>query len=67
MKSPRGANARSTTLTDLSPVSVGRVLKPMQDDQDLLGAMLECDLVVQVEDRADRILMPPTKRPPDCP
>ena len=67
MKTPRGTNARSTTLADLDPVSVGRVLKPMQDDQDLLGEMLERDLVVQVEDRADRILMPPAKRPPDCP
>lgn len=32
--------ARATTLADLSPVSVGRVLKPMQVDDDLLEEML---------------------------
>ena len=35
--------ARSTTLADLSPVSVGRVLKPMHVDDDLLEEMLDDD------------------------
>lgn len=33
--------ARSTTLADLNPVSVGRVLKPLRRDDDLLGEMLD--------------------------
>ena len=36
--------ARSTTLADLSPVSVGRVRKPLQKDDDLLAEMLDDDL-----------------------
>lgn len=35
--------ARSTTLADLNPVSVGRVLKPLRLDDDLLGEMLDDD------------------------
>lgn len=35
--------ARSTTLADVNPVSVGRVLKPLRLDDDLLGEMLEDD------------------------
>lgn len=35
--------ARSTTLADLNPVSVGRVLKPLGRDDDLLAEMLEDD------------------------
>lgn len=35
--------ARSTTLADLNPVSVGRVLKPLQIGDDLLGEMLGVD------------------------
>ncbi|MCY4626445.1 MAG: ribbon-helix-helix protein, CopG family [Acidobacteria bacterium] len=35
--------ARSTTLADLTPVSVGRVLKPLGRDDDLLAEMLEDD------------------------
>ena len=33
--------ARSTTLADLNPVSVGRVLNPLRRDDDLLGKMLD--------------------------
>jgi len=33
--------ARSTTLADLTPVSVGRVLKPLGRDDDLLAEMLD--------------------------
>ncbi len=33
--------ARSTTLADLSPVSVGRVLKPLCADDDLLTEMFD--------------------------
>ena len=33
--------ARSTTLADLNPVSVGRVLKPLSTGDDLLGEMLD--------------------------
>ena len=33
--------ARSTTLADLNPVSVGRVLKPLRLDDDLLREMLD--------------------------
>ena len=32
---------RSTTLADLNPVSVGRVLAPLHVDDDLLGEMLD--------------------------
>lgn len=32
--------ARSTTLADLNPVSVGRVLKPLRIDDELLEEML---------------------------
>ena len=32
---------RSTTLADLSPVSVGRVLRPLCMDDDLLGEMFD--------------------------
>ena len=39
---PRGV-ARSTTLADLSPVSVGRVPKPQRKGDDLLGEMLDDD------------------------
>ena len=35
--------ARSTTLADLSPVSAGRVLRPLRIDDDLLGEMLDDD------------------------
>ena len=35
--------ARSTTLADLSPISAGRVLKPLRVDDDLLGEMLDDD------------------------
>ena len=35
--------ARSTTLADLHPVSVGRVLKPMHVGDDLLEEMLDDD------------------------
>ena len=35
--------ARSTTLADLSPVSVGRVLKPLSQADDLLEEMLDDD------------------------
>lgn len=35
--------ARSTTLADLNPVSVGRVLKPLGPDDDLLEEMLDDD------------------------
>jgi len=35
--------ARSTTLADVNPVSVGRVLKPLRLDDDLLGEMLGND------------------------
>ena len=31
---------RRTTLADLNPVSVGHVLKPLDEDDDLLGEML---------------------------
>ena len=34
---------RSTTLADLDPVSVGRVLMPLGIDDDLLGEMLDHD------------------------
>lgn len=34
---------RSTTLADVNPVSVGRVLKPLRVDDDLLGEMLGDD------------------------
>ena len=34
---------RSTTLADLSPVSLGRVAKPLRPDDDLLGEMLGDD------------------------
>lgn len=34
---------RSTTLADLSPVSVGRVLRPLGRDDDLLQEMLADD------------------------
>ena len=34
---------RTTTLTDLSPVSVGRVLAPLRRDDDLLAELLEHD------------------------
>ena len=34
---------RTTTLTDLSPVSVGRVLAPLRRDDDLLAELLEDD------------------------
>ena len=46
---------RSTTLADVNPVSVGRVLKPLRVDDDLLGEMLGDDrafdttFLVQVE------------------
>ena len=39
----RRGGARSTTLADLSPVSVGRVRKPLRTDDDLLGEMLDDD------------------------
>ena len=39
----RRRGARSTTLADLSPVSVGRVTKPLGIDNDLLGEMLDDD------------------------
>lgn len=35
--------ARTATLADLSPVSVGRVLRPMRRDDDLLEEMLGDD------------------------
>lgn len=35
--------ARSTTLADLNPLSVGRVLKPFGRDDDLLAEMLDDD------------------------
>ena len=35
--------ARSTTLADLNPVSVGRVLKPLSQADDLLEEMLDDD------------------------
>ena len=35
--------ARSTTLADLNPASVGRVLKPLRRDDDLLAEMLDDD------------------------
>ena len=35
--------SRSTTLADLNPVSVGRVLMPLGIDDDLLGEMLDHD------------------------
>ena len=35
--------ARSTTLADLSPVSAGRVLRPLRIDDDLLEEMLDDD------------------------
>ena len=35
--------ARSTTLADLNPVSVGRVLKPLSPDDALLAEMLDDD------------------------
>ena len=35
--------ARFTALADVNPVSVGRVLKPLRNDDDLLGEMLEND------------------------
>ena len=38
--------ARSTTLADVNPVSLGRVLKPLRDD-DLLGEMLEGDVIIR--------------------
>ena len=34
---------RSTTLADVSPVSVGRVANPLRPDDDLLGEMLDDD------------------------
>ena len=34
---------RSTTLADLNPVSVGRVLRPLHRDDDLLSEMLADD------------------------
>ena len=39
---PRGI-ARSTTLADVNPVSVGRVSRPLRKDDDLLGEMLDDD------------------------
>ena len=39
---PRGI-ARSTTLADVNPVSVGRVSRPLRKDDDLLGEMLKDD------------------------
>ena len=33
--------ARSTTLADLNPISLGRVLKPLRIDDDLLEEMLD--------------------------
>ena len=35
--------ARSTTLADLDPVSVGQVLQPLRLGDDLLGEMLDDD------------------------
>ena len=35
--------ARSTTLVDLNPASVGRVLRPLSRDEDLLEEMLDDD------------------------
>ena len=35
--------ARSTTLADVNPISVGRVLKPLSRDDDLLEEMLDDD------------------------
>ena len=41
--SPARRPIRSTTLADLSPVSVGRVRKPLRKDDDLLEEMLDDD------------------------
>ena len=43
MEDFRQRRIRSTTLADVNPVSVGRVLKPLQVDDDLLGEMLGDD------------------------
>lgn len=44
---------RSTTLADLSPVSVGRVLSPLGPDDDLLQEMLADDRIGHDVPRAD--------------
>ena len=44
---------RSTTLADLTPVSVGRVLRPLGPDDDLLQEMLDDDRTRYDVPRAD--------------
>ena len=40
---PGTPSRRATTLADVNPMSVGRVLKPLRDGDDLLGGMLGDD------------------------
>ena len=39
-KAPGTPSRRFTTLADVNPASVGRVLKPLRSDDDLLGEMI---------------------------